>query len=265
MSYSYYNGEHSITFVTNSGVQANTWTDWLLIPNTRPTIQPPTVQEFSLDIPGRSGKLDFSEYVSASPVYNNRTGSLEFIVDHANENYISWETTKETILAFIHGKNLKMILQDEPDYYYEGKITVNELASNADWSTITLDYDLKPYRLSVTNVLSDWLWDPFNFITGYIRNMSDFEVAVNSSQGAVKFDIEGVEQESQVEIASNSAAAKYQVFCKNNARYDRYYSGNSTDILKFTIYPNSPEFYILLSAPTNTNVKFYVKFIGGKL
>lgn len=262
---SYYNGEHSITFISTNGTSKNTWTDWHLIPSARPTIQPPPPQTFTLEIPGRSGKLDFSDYIFNSPVFNNREGSFEFIVDHENTNYISWSATKEEILNFIHARWFKVILQDEPDYYYEGRITIDELKSNSDWSVITFKYDLKPSKLSIVDTLSDWLWDPFSFITGHIRANSDFEFELYSSQSAVPYTIEGVENDSEVEISSNNARAVYHVISKNNSGYDRHYAGYGTDVIKFNMVPSSPMFYIILDRPTETKVKFYVKFVGGKI
>lgn len=260
-----YDGIHSVTFINRDGKQVNSWTDWLLIPSSRPVISTPPVQEFGLTIPGRSGKFDFLDYILKTPVYDNRVGTLEFVVDHENDKYVSWNHTYDTVINFLHGKWLKMILSDEPDYYYEGRFTLNDFKSNSDWSTIAIDYDLKPFKLSVVDTLSDWLWDPFSFINGYIRSTSDFEISVNTAQGKVPVHIEEMLGDSEVEISSNNANAWFWVTCKNSAGYERKYNGLGTDTLKFTMSSYYPDFTIELNAPTATNVKFYVKFIGGKL
>lgn len=260
-----YNGEHSVTFINKDGAQINSWGDWLLIPSSRPIISTPPVQEFNLEITGRSGKIDFQDNIFKEPVFNNRTGSLEFVVDHENDKYISWHHTYNQILQFLHGRWLKIILNDEPDYYYEGRFTLNEFKSNSDWSTITIDYDLKPFKLSVVDTMSEWLWDPFSFITGYIRSASDFEVTLNSAQGTVPVHIDQMIGDSEIEISSNNANAWYFVRCKNPAGYERHYDGKSTDVLKFTMSSAYPDFTIQLNSPSLTQVKFYVKFIGGRL
>lgn len=260
-----YDGSHSVTFINKDGAQINSWTDWLLIPSSRPIISTPPVQEFSLEIPGRSGKIDFQDYILKEPVFDNRIGSLEFVIDHENDKYISWHHTYNEILNFLHGRWLKIILNDEPDYYYEGRFSLNDFKSNSDWSTITIDYNLKPFKLSVVDTLSDWLWDPFSFITGYIRSASDFEITVNSSQGKVPVTITEILGDSEVEISSNNANATYEVICKNSAGYDRILDGKGTDVLKFTMSHCYPEFTIQLIYPSSTQVKFYINFIGGKL
>ena len=46
---------------------------------------------------------------------------------------------------------------------------VNAWKSEKDWSRITIDYDVGPYKWSVLSSTDDWLWDPFNFQNGVIR------------------------------------------------------------------------------------------------
>ena len=38
---------------------------------------------------------------------------------------------------------------------------VNAWKSEKDWSRITIDYDVGPYKWSVLSSTDDWLWDPF--------------------------------------------------------------------------------------------------------
>ena len=68
---------HSITFGDK-----NTWDDWHLIPSTRPLVNPPSRKKNTVDIPGADGSLDLSNVVSGHPVYENRSGSFEFIVEN---------------------------------------------------------------------------------------------------------------------------------------------------------------------------------------
>lgn len=262
---SQYDGSHSVTFINSNGKQMNSWSDWQLIPSSRPVISPPPVQEFSLTIPGRSGKIDFQDYILKEPVFDNREGSLEFVVDHENKNYISWSHTYNEILEFLHGQWLKLILSDTPSYYYEGRFKVNDFKSNSDWSTIVIDYDLIPYKKSVTATMSQWKWDPFSFITGYVREAADFEFYANSAQGRVPILLEGVKGDSQVQISAGNASTVYELISKTAAGTERILNGKGTDILTLTINADSPEFYVNVISPTATSIKFYVKYIEGVL
>lgn len=97
---------HSITFGTK-----NTWDDWHLIPTTRPVFNPPTVKASTIDLPGGDGVLDLTEFIAGRPLYNNRTGSFEFIADN---DFMRWEELYSEILNYLHGRSLKAVLEDDP-------------------------------------------------------------------------------------------------------------------------------------------------------
>lgn len=165
----YYNGEHSVTFG-----EKNTWDDWHLIPSSRPVFNPPEFKSNYVDIPGGYGVLDLSEALTGYPLYGNRTGSMEFIVANG---YLRWEEAYSNIANYLHGQFLKAVLEDDKGFYYEGRFTVNQWKSDEHWSTITIDYDVFPFKMELTTSAEKWLWDPFNFETGIIRNYSELKVS----------------------------------------------------------------------------------------
>ena len=165
----------------------NTWDDWHLIPTSRPVFQQGKTKTTYIDIPGADGHLDLTESLSGYPAYQNREGSIEFIV--ANGWRKSWATGFSQFANWLHGKRLRVVLDDDPEYFYEGRFELNEWKSNNNgtWSNITIDYNLKPYKYSAYLSTDKWLWDPFNFETGFIFNGADVrvngktEVQVNNS------------------------------------------------------------------------------------
>lgn len=173
----YYTEEHSISFgslktVTSGGVtntefktDANTWTDWHLIPSSRPSIAHPSVATKFVEIPGSDGMLDLTTYLTGKPVYGMRQGSISFIVDNEHEN---WETIRTKIVAVLHGKRILMRLMDDPLYYYSGFFTVGQWKSNSDHSEIDISYQLEPYKMKIAeDGANPVLWDSFNFETDY--------------------------------------------------------------------------------------------------
>lgn len=159
---------HSITFGTK-----NTWDDWHLIPTSRPVINPPQVKTNIIEIPGSDGVLDLSTALSGRPIYKNRTGSLEFYVENG---YRNWTEHFSNIMAYLHGRTMRVVLEDDPEYYYEGRLSVNLWKSNKERSSITIDYDLYPYKKEIDGGNEQWLWDTFNFETGIIRYYKDLPV-----------------------------------------------------------------------------------------
>lgn len=163
---------HSVTFG-----EKNTWDEWHLIPTSRPVFNPPPPKVKTLDIPGGDGIIDLSQALTGYPVYQNRTGSIEFIVPNGFEPWeatkiekIPWYSVYSDIMDYLHGQSMRAILEDDPEYFYEGRFTVNTWKSEKDWSRIVIDYDVGPYKWSVLSSIDDWLWDPFNFQNGIIRS-----------------------------------------------------------------------------------------------
>lgn len=103
----------------------DTWTDWHLVPVTKPVIDPPPVQTNSVEIPGMNGVIDMTEVLLGYPLYSNRTGSLEFYVDTTVDGW-DFETAYDSLLNLLHGKRKKLFLNS--DVYVERQTTVRDPA-----------------------------------------------------------------------------------------------------------------------------------------
>lgn len=157
----------------------NTWADWYLIPSSRPVINPPKPKTKYVDIPGANWHLDLSTVLTGDIAYNAREGSIEFVVDNGQLSPYKAETWFELyseILDYLHGQIMKATLEDDPGYYYEGRFSVNQWKSDPHNSKITIDYTVAPFKYEVTSSLEDWLWDPFSFVDGIIREYKDLRV-----------------------------------------------------------------------------------------
>jgi hypothetical protein len=159
---------HSITFGTK-----NTWDDWHLIPASRPVINPPTVKTNYVEIPGGDGILDLTTALSGRPTYKNRTGSFEF---HVENGFKDWSVLYSEIMVHLQGQKMRLTLEDDPAYYYEGRFSVNQWKSDPQNSLIVIDYDVSPYKRESIGSTDDWLWDTFNFETGVIRYYKDITI-----------------------------------------------------------------------------------------
>lgn len=151
---------HSITIGDK-----NTWDDWHLVPTSRPVVNPPKARTKYIEVPGADGFIDLSDMLTGQILYDNREGSWEFIVQPGQR---IWQKVYSGIMQYIHGNFLKIILEDDPDFYYEGRLFVNQWLSDKNESKITIGYNLAPYK---KYKLSDrrWIWDTFNFETGLVR------------------------------------------------------------------------------------------------
>lgn len=142
---------HSIDFTElSSGVTKNTFGDWRLVATTRPVINPPKPKTKYVDIPGGDGQIDLTDALAGRPAYSNREGSVEFLVmnNYAPEgpSDYNWVNAYSSVMQFLHGKRVRAVLEDDPDYYYEGRVAVDSWNTNKDWSTISISYSFDPYR-----------------------------------------------------------------------------------------------------------------------
>lgn len=120
----------------------NTYDAWRLIPSSRPVISPPIERTKFVTVGGRSGNLDYSQSLTHKPVFDNRTGKIEFYVE--NDWWDSWETAYTTITEALQGKRVELALEDNPLHYYKGLLWVNGWKSDKGHSTITLEYNFQP-------------------------------------------------------------------------------------------------------------------------
>ena len=159
-----YNGEHSINFgPINGAAGVNTWSNWYLIPTTRPTMTTPGAQNKFIEVQGMSGSLDVSDYLVPYVTFSDRTGTFEFVVDNDHAN---WLTIYDTIAEYLHGKRLRMSLTDDLNWYYEGRFTLDEWKSDKNNSKIVIGYRVAPFKISnYGEFVNDILWDPFCFET----------------------------------------------------------------------------------------------------
>lgn len=162
----------------------NTWDAWKIVPSSRPVFNPPKQKTQYLDIPGADGALDVSEALTHYPIFENREGSIEFLVTNDYQKY-RWHLVYEEISNFLHGQQMRAILEDDPGYFYEGRFQVDEWSSEKDFSKITIDYTVKPYKYELISSIDDWLWDPFNFEKDKIMSALYKNFSVNTTSGWV--------------------------------------------------------------------------------
>ena len=121
-----------------------------MVPTSRPSVNAPKARTNQVTVPGKDGILDYSE-VMGGVRYENRTGTWEFAVYHEiNEALgLKWTDIYSDLMTNIHGQELQVFLEDEPKYYYTGRVFVKNWKNDKWFSTVTLEYDLDPYKWTV--------------------------------------------------------------------------------------------------------------------
>lgn len=137
------------------------------------SVQPPELKSFFQEVPGGDGSIDLSETNSGRPTYKRREITMKFQCEMPMNQ---WSATVSNILREFHGKEGKVIFEDDPDYYYIGRMAVSDYERVVRTGAFIITVNAEPYKYELVSSLEPWLWDPFNFRTGLIRSYGNLQV-----------------------------------------------------------------------------------------
>ena len=130
--------------------------EWGLVPTARPVINPPSVKTTYVDLPSSDGGLDYTDLLLGRAPFGYREGSWEF----ALKGRQNWQEVFGSIMNYLHGAEHTIVLEDDPSFYYTGRLSVNSWKSDKGYSRIVIDYCLDPFRRSLKDSdEDDWLWN----------------------------------------------------------------------------------------------------------
>lgn len=152
----YFDGKHS-------------YSDMGLILSSK-TIEPPAPKINKVSVPSMNGSIDLTEALTNSVKYEDRKITLTFTVVDSRH---LWATKISAIENYLHGQKMQIMFDDDPDYYYEGRVVVNEWTSSKALGTLNIECTVDPFKYTIGD---DWLWDPFSFETGVINEAPVVEV-----------------------------------------------------------------------------------------
>ena len=122
--------------------------DWNII-LTKAEIPLPTPKTSTVDIKGADGVLDLSEVLTGDVLYNNRTIKLTFEMLNDNDYY----GLITEISNYLHGQKIKFTLNNDEDYYYIGRATINQWECVKRKGTVVISVDCEPYKYAVIETI----------------------------------------------------------------------------------------------------------------
>lgn len=129
------------------------------------SIETPEPKLQTVDIHGVQGVIDLSEMLGEI-FYKNRKLTFEFVAAKDSSDALVLLSKVE---AYMHGKIMQVTLDDDPRFYYLGRVVVDKFKTDSRSGLITVVVDAEPYKYEYDFNGDDWLWDPFDFETGIIR------------------------------------------------------------------------------------------------
>lgn len=121
----------------------HTYDAWGLMLKTAPKITAPEPKTYYVDIPGANGKLDLTEALTGAVRYKNREIKLEF---NRWADRKAWSALYSEILSALHGQIKQITLDDDPDCYYTGRVTVGDPEWKGKIVTLKITAEVEPYK-----------------------------------------------------------------------------------------------------------------------
>ncbi len=101
-------------------------------------VTPPSVKENYVDIAGGDSSIDLTEAVGGV-VFEDGKVSFKFTLFDAE--------SKERMKNDLHGKRLKIMLEREPEFFYEGRVSVTSEAQAGNLYELCMEARVSPYKL----------------------------------------------------------------------------------------------------------------------
>ena len=138
-----------------------------------------------IEVPGADAPLDFTEFFG-DVKYNNRTLSFDFTILPPASGF---PLKYSTILNALNGKKMKIIDDDDPDFWYYGRVSVGDLEKDKNIAKITVTCDCDPYKY--LKEITAYTVTVSGSVTLVLKNLRQHVVPVFSSTGALQILFEG--------------------------------------------------------------------------
>lgn len=126
----------------------HSWNDFSLILSEK-KIGSPSPKTETIDIPGGDGVLDLTEFFGEVR-YNNRPLEFVFSTKVPQSEFLALFSRVQNAL---HGQKMRIVLDDDPEWFYVGRITVSEWKANKAIGKLTIDCDCEPYKTKINETV----------------------------------------------------------------------------------------------------------------
>lgn len=135
--------------------------EWGLILSSK-EITSPEAKIIQIEVEGSDGVLDFTDFFG-SVKYKNR--SLSFTFSKMNIVQDGFLALYSLVQNLIHGRMMKIVLDDDPSNYYYGRVTIKEWKSENNIGTIVIEVDAEPWKMEAyETVVSQYVSSNANIV-----------------------------------------------------------------------------------------------------
>lgn len=148
----------------------------------------PAVKDEKTDNPGGDGSLDQTEFFG-EPKYENRTHRFDFSTMAPAEEF---PTVYSNVLNRLHGRKMRIILDDDPLYFYLGRLHVSNFTSEKGVGMISVEADCEPYKLKKDfTVIAQAVSGTHSITLTNGRKRAVPEVQIHTESGSIRIEYQG--------------------------------------------------------------------------
>ena len=147
-----------VTFISTNN-EKHTYDDWglslsepLIIPQPDPNIT-------LVSVPGGNGFLNLTTAMTGEVTYSQRKPTFTFTTVAKRRE---WQALYSEIANYLHGKEMSIVLDEDPWHYYTGVFQLNEFKSSGITGTIAIDATLDPFKYELEDQKITVLYEPEN-------------------------------------------------------------------------------------------------------
>lgn len=207
----------------NNGVKfddKHSITDWDLLMVSK-NIEEAEPRINTIEIEGRDGSIDLTEALGAVK-YNDRNLSFDFEIINPTDYW----ATRKSISNYLNGRKAKIILDQDPNYYYYGRCQVSDSENEKNVGRFTIECICEPYKMKISETIVSDDVVAEDIIT--LSNEKKLVMPKIESTGNIVFKFE----DKQFSITANEPFQSPDFILKEGNNQVEIISGSGT--LKFT-------------------------------
>ena len=109
----------------------------------------PSVKTRKIEIEGADGDLDLTDFFG-EPKYENVTHKFTF---STMEQLMQFLNQFSIIKNALHGKKMRIILDDDPTFFYVGRLHVSSFTYEKGIGTVSIEADCEPYKYKLAKTV----------------------------------------------------------------------------------------------------------------
>ena len=109
----------------------------------------PHVKKKLIEIEGADGSIDLTDFFG-EPKYGDVTHKFTFNTIVPRNDFLSQYSNVKNAL---HGKKMRIILDDDPNFFYAGRCYVSSFTNEKNIGTITVECECEPYKYKLNKTV----------------------------------------------------------------------------------------------------------------